>query len=43
MKISKRTHLILTLALVAAIGAHAQDFPRRDSSLVFTPANPNLI
>jgi outer membrane protein W len=43
MKISKRTHLILTLALVAALGAHAQDFPRRDSSLVFTPANPNLI
>lgn len=43
MKKPKRTHLVLALAAFLAVAAHAQDYPRRDSSLVFTPANPNLI
>lgn len=46
MKAMKRMSTVryaLLLAVVLPALARAQDFPRRDSTLVFTPANPNLI
>jgi hypothetical protein len=41
----KRLHLFQRALWVVLVPMTllAQDYPRRDSSLVFTPANPNLI
>lgn len=41
-RMNSTRYVILLIALGAGL-VQAQDFPRRDTSLVFTPSNPNLI
>ncbi len=43
MKRMKRMRNALLIIILGIGIAKAQDFPRRDSTLVFTPSNPNLI
>ena len=43
MKQLSRLACILLLGLFVTAAAFSQESPRRDSTLVFTPANPNLI
>ena len=43
MKLRTAFLAALLFVLAAPTTSRAQDYPRRDSSLVFTPSNPNLI
>jgi hypothetical protein len=46
MKTMKRFSVLLTALILAAMVpslSRAQEYPRRDSTMVFTPSNPNLI